>query len=186
MKAGPQLPALARAHLAAKLSDQPLQSAQSLRERFPELAEPGACFITLTKQGALRGCIGSLVAHRDLAADLIANAEAAAFRDPRFPPVNFEELAQIRVEVSLLSAPQPLPYDSADDLLCKLEPNVHGVILSVGGSRATFLPQVWEQLPSPTEFLSHLCRKAGLAGDCWRHGPQIQLYTVEKYKEETP
>ncbi|ABK44653.1 protein of unknown function DUF52 [Magnetococcus marinus MC-1] len=177
------LPPLVRRHLAQVLSGEAGLSAEQLVQTQPQLGQPGACFITLTKQGQLRGCIGSLQAHRSLAEDLLANGVAAALKDPRFPAVNREELDQLRVEVSLLTPAVKLEYRDSADLLEKLKPGVHGVILSMGTRRSTFLPQVWEQLPTPELFLNHLCKKAGLQGDCWQQGPEISVYTVEKVKE---
>lgn len=180
---GQRLPALARAHLQGVLGGERGLSETRLAREEVELGQPGACFVTLTRGGRLRGCIGTLEAHRTLGADLLANAVNAAMRDPRFPPVSREELAELAIEVSILSPPRPFPYDSPEDLLARLQPGVHGVILSLGGRRATFLPQVWEQLPDPHQFLEHLCHKAGLGGGCWRQGVTIQVYTVEKFHE---
>ncbi|MBF0629249.1 MAG: AmmeMemoRadiSam system protein B [Magnetococcales bacterium] len=177
------LPELVRAHLTATLSGQPGLSPAALAAQWGALAGPGACFVTLTERGALRGCIGSLVAHRSLAEDLLGNGMAAATQDPRFPPVRAQDLAGIAIEVSLLSAPQPFPHRDGEELIRLLKPGIHGVILTKQGRRATFLPQVWEQLPDPVDFLSHLCRKAGLDGACWRQGAEIQVYTVEKRVE---
>ncbi|MBF0183436.1 MAG: AmmeMemoRadiSam system protein B [Magnetococcales bacterium] len=177
------LAGVARLHLNRILRGQAGVQPEALTTRVAALAQPGACFVTLTRQGQLRGCIGSLQAHRPLANDLLDNAQAAALRDPRFPPVSAEELAALRIEVSLLSAPQPFPYSSPEDLLQRLQPGVHGVILSKGGRRATFLPQVWEQLPEAQSFLQHLCQKAGLSADCWREMPEISVYTVQKIVE---
>ncbi|HOU14391.1 MAG TPA: AmmeMemoRadiSam system protein A [Anaerolineae bacterium] len=152
----------------------------------PRLNEPGAAFVTLhTRDGELRGCIGSLMAHRPLVEDVRENALAAAFRDPRFPQVKAAELPNIVIEVSVLTAPQPLDFDGADDLIRKLRPHVDGVIIERGWNRATFLPQVWEQLPSPEEFLTHLCYKAGLPGNAWRWPDlEVSIYQVEEFSEK--
>lgn len=147
------------------------------------LDRPGAVFVTLTQNGELRGCIGSLEAHRSLGEDLEENARAAAFRDPRFAPLAAEELARTRVEVSILSAPEPLRFTSEADALAQLRPGVDGVILEYGGHRATFLPQVWEQLPDKRVFMAHLKQKAGLLADFWADGVRLYRYTVEKFKE---
>ncbi|MBF0142782.1 MAG: AmmeMemoRadiSam system protein B [Magnetococcales bacterium] len=177
------LPDMARAHLDRVLRGEPgLKGEELMRER-PGLSRQGACFVTLTQGGALRGCIGTLVAHRPLAVDLLGNAVSAAVRDPRFPPLTADDLAGVQIEVSLLSEPVPLPHDSPEELLRALKPGIHGVILARGGRRATFLPQVWEQLPDPRLFLEHLCRKAGLPDDAWRQGVEVSVYTVEKSKE---
>lgn len=156
---------------------------EKLLERYPELAEAGATFVTLTLYGGLRGCIGSLVAHRPLIDDLIENARSAAFKDPRFLPLSLTEFDEVKVEVSLLSAPKILEYSSTADLRTKVRPGVDGVVLSLNGRRATFLPQVWEELPTFELFFSHLCQKAGLGSDCLEEHPQIELYQVEKAKE---
>jgi AmmeMemoRadiSam system protein A len=146
----------------------------------------GASFVTLTKDGTLRGCIGSLEPRRLLVEDVRENATAAALRDPRFPPVSARELDDLRVEVSVLSAQQPLPYDGPDDLIAKLRPGVDGVVIQSGWNRATFLPQVWDKLPDPHEFLGHLCRKAMLPADAYREpGLDVYVYQVEKFEEET-
>ena len=149
----------------------------------PWLDALGATFVTLTQQGNLRGCIGSLEAHRPLGLDVQQNALAAAFRDPRFPPLTLPELASTRVEVSLLSDQEPVSFIDETDALNKLRPGVDGVVFEFGHYRSTFLPQVWEQLPAPRQFMGHLKRKAGLQEQFW--SPQVKLhrYTVEKWKE---
>ncbi|MDR3410390.1 MAG: AmmeMemoRadiSam system protein A [Formivibrio sp.] len=148
-----------------------------------ELKEPGATFVTLTKQGQLRGCIGSLQAHRPLIADVRANAVAAALNDPRFYSLETNELKQIKVEVSLILPPEDLPFSDEDDLLQKLVPYVDGVIISSGTHRATFLPQVWEQLPDPKQFISHLKQKSGLPSDTPMETFSVQRYRAQKWKE---
>jgi AmmeMemoRadiSam system protein A len=177
------LPSLVRSHLEKTLNGERGLDASTLIKQFPDLAHEGATFITLTKNGQLRGCIGSLVAHRSLAADLLENSISAATRDNRFPVVTIEELAGLRVEVSRLTPAEPLLFRDGEDLLTCLKPGIHGVILEKDGHRSTFLPQVWEQLPNPVQFLEHLCQKAGLQGDCWKNNPKISTYTVEKTKE---
>jgi AmmeMemoRadiSam system protein A len=151
-----------------------------------QLAQPAAVFVTLTQAGVLRGCIGSLEAHRPLIDDLQANACAAAFRDPRFPPLSVEEWPATRVEVSLLSPSQPLSFSDEADALRQLRPGIDGVILQYRGHRATFLPQVWEQLPQAREFLAHLKRKAGLHADFWAHDLNLARYSVQKFSEALP
>ncbi|MDD5248555.1 MAG: AmmeMemoRadiSam system protein A [Rhodocyclaceae bacterium] len=150
----------------------------------PRLAKPGATFVTLTRDGDLRGCIGSLEAWRPLASDLLANACAAAFRDPRFPPLAREELPATRVEVSLLTAPEALLVSDEADALRRLRPGVDGVIFEWRGQHATFLPQVWDSLPEPKEFLAHLKQKAGLAPDFWAPDVRLYRYEVRKWKEQ--
>ena len=150
---------------------------------LPELAQPGASFVTLTQEGMLRGCIGSLQAHRPLAEDVAANARAAAFHDPRFPPLTHEELPITRVEVSLLAPAQEFAVADEADARARLRPGIDGLILSYGAHRATFLPQVWESLPEPRDFLEHLKQKAGLPRDFWSAQLQLERYTVRKWKE---
>ena len=156
----------------------------NLQSLAPVLQEPRASFVTLTIGGDLRGCIGSIEPRQPLALDVRENAVAAAFRDPRFPPLSRREFDLIQIEVSVLTRPQPLEYDGADDLLARLRPHVDGVIISRGWNRATFLPQVWEKLPHPREFLAHLCLKAGLPADEYIRGNLTVLtYQVEKFEE---
>lgn len=155
-------------------------------DNLPELHTPGATFVTLTERGALRGCIGSLSAYRPLIDDVRENACAAAFSDPRFPPVGAGELASLRVEVSLLTLATSLSFRDEADALAQLRPHVDGVILRLGHSRATFLPQVWEQLPDPKIFLAHLKQKAGLPAEFWSPNLALERYQVEKWKEPAP
>ncbi len=149
-----------------------------------DLQRDGASFVTLTEHGELRGCIGSLEPRRPLVLDMRENAVAAAFHDPRFPSVRPEELDDLHVEISVLSTPQPLPYDGPDDLIAKLRPGVDGVVIERGWNRATFLPQVWEKIPDPHQFLQQLCRKAYLPADAYRSpGLDVYTYQVEKFEE---
>ena len=148
------------------------------------LKEPSATFVTLTRHGQLRGCIGTLEAHRTLLEDVRANAVAAAFRDLRFSPLTEDEFAETHVEVSLLSAAQPLTFSDEADALRQLRPGVDGIILEHGRQRSTFLPQVWEQLPLPHQFMAHLKMKAGLPADFWSEDIRLARYTVTKWKEE--
>lgn len=151
------------------------------------LREKGACFVTLTISGALRGCIGSLEATRALALDVEEHALDAAVNDYRFPPVTPEEVPRLHIELSVLSAPIPLDYCSRDDLLRKLRPGIDGVILESGQRRATFLPQVWDKVPSTVEFLGLLCEKLGVRADAWqRGGLRVSTYQVESFEEEPP
>jgi len=150
---------------------------------LPELHAPGASFVTLTERGALRGCIGSLSAYRPLIDDVRENACAAAFSDPRFPPVQAGEFDGVRVEVSLLTPATPLSFRDEADALAQLRPHIDGVILRLRHYRATFLPQVWEQLPDPKVFLAHLKQKAGLPADYWSPDLALERYQVEKWKE---
>ncbi|HET91626.1 MAG TPA: AmmeMemoRadiSam system protein A [Chloroflexi bacterium] len=152
---------------------------------LPEsLRRDGASFVTLTMHGDLRGCIGSLEPRQSLALDVRENAVSAAFRDPRFSPVREDELGDLRVEVSVLSEPKPLSYDGPDDLIAQLRLGVDGVVIESGWNRATFLPQVWEKLPTPRQFLEHLCLKAYLPADAYRKpGLDVYTYQVEKFEE---
>ena len=156
---------------------------EALIERYPELSQKGATFVTLTLHANLRGCIGSLVAHRILLDDIISNARSAAFHDPRFIPLNKDEISKIEIEVSLLSQPKPVAYTTTAELKSKITIGIDGVVLNLDGRRATFLPQVWEELPSFELFFIHLCQKAGLQSNCLEAHPQIERYQVEKIKE---
>ncbi|PWH18135.1 MAG: AmmeMemoRadiSam system protein A [Anaerolineae bacterium] len=148
------------------------------------LQAQGASFVTLTLDGRLRGCIGALEPYQPLAEDVREHALAAALRDPRFPPVTPAELPRIHIEISRLTRPRPLPYTDVQDLLNRLTPGVDGVILRDGWRRATFLPQVWAQLPDKEEFLAHLCLKMGVAPDLWRRKTlEVQTYQVEEFHE---
>jgi len=150
----------------------------------PRLREPGASFVTLTVRGELRGCIGALEPYLPLAEDVRQHAVAAALEDYRFPPVNPMELPTIKIEVSRLTIPQPLEYQSPQDLLIRLRPNVDGVIVRDGMQRATFLPQVWEKLPEPEIFLDHLCQKMGAPANLWRlRHLKVLTYQVEEFHE---
>jgi hypothetical protein len=147
------------------------------------LAQPAATFVTLKLADDLRGCIGSLKALRPLGVDVRENAIAAAFRDPRFPPLAVAEYEAVSVEVSLLSADERLSVRDEADLLTRLRPNVDGLVLEYGRHRATFLPQVWESLPEPRDFLVALKRKAGLPGDFWSPQVSVTRYGVTKWAE---
>lgn len=158
----------------------PLELA-SLPARLQEL---GATFVTLTIAGQLRGCIGALEAQLPLAEDVREHAIAAALHDFRFNPVQPEELAHIEIEISRLTAPAPLQYNGPQDLIARLRPGVDGVVLRDGLRKSTFLPQVWEKLPDPAEFLSHLCQKMGAPADLWQHKPlEVSIYQVEEFHE---
>ena len=141
-------------------------------------------FVTITKGGSLRGCIGHIIPRESLLEGVKENAINAAFRDPRFNPLNKNEFKDIKIEVSILTEPKDLPYGGEKDLLAKLRPGIDGVILKKGYHQATFLPQVWEQLPKKEEFLAHLCLKAGLSPDAWRKGDlQVSTYQVQAFEE---
>jgi uncharacterized protein len=150
----------------------------------PALRAEGASFVTLTIHGNLRGCIGALEPYQPLAEDVREHAVAAALEDYRFPNVQESELEKIEIEVSRLTVPVPLKYTNSDDLLLKLNPGSDGVILRDGFRRATFLPQVWEKIPSPEEFLANLCYKMGAAPDTWRRRHlEVLVYQVEEFHE---
>lgn len=148
------------------------------------LEQPGATFVTLTLHGRLRGCIGSLEARRSLLEDVCANAVAAAFRDPRFAPLSKEEFAEVVIDVSVLGKPEPILFSDEQDALAQLEPGLDGVILEYGLHRATYLPQVWAQLPAPKEFIDQLKVKAGLPDDFWSDDIRFSRYRVQKFKED--
>lgn len=144
----------------------------------------GGCFVTLHKKEALRGCIGTIEAVQSLIKGVQENALNAAFKDPRFPPLRVEELPEIDLEVSVLTVPKKLIYKDPEELKRQLTPGVHGVILSNGWRRSTFLPQVWDQLPETELFLRHLCEKAGLHRDCWRDPEtEIEVYQAIYFSE---
>ena len=148
------------------------------------LQQKGASFVTLTIEGDLRGCIGTLEAYQPLYRDVQDHAIQAALEDYRFPPVTAEEIPLISIEISRLTSPVPLPYQRPDELPGLLHPHVDGVILKDGFRRATFLPQVWQQLPDAPMFLSHLCQKMGSAPDLWKHKVlEVSIYHVEEFSE---
>jgi hypothetical protein len=150
----------------------------------PVLAERRAAFVTLHDRGALRGCIGHLQAIQPLVLDVAENAFAAAFRDPRFPPLTEPELADLAIEISVLSPPEPLTFGSEEELLQMIEPGRDGLILEAGNARGTFLPTVWESLPQPRDFLRHLKQKAGLRPDYWSDDIRISRYRTESFSEQ--
>jgi AmmeMemoRadiSam system protein B/AmmeMemoRadiSam system protein A len=176
--AGRTLLAIARAAIEHKLFDKVAPAPQG-----SWLRQAGASFVTLTRDGELRGCIGSLQAHRPLIVDVAENAVAAAFRDPRFPPMTAGEWPSVRVEVSLLSAPKPLRFADEADLLAQIRPGEDGVILECDGRRGTFLPQVWETLPDKRQFFDHLVRKTGLPEGTRLGRCRVSRYRVAKWKE---
>jgi len=153
-----------------------------LEDYPPVLQAPRASFVTLQINDQLRGCIGSLEAVRPLVEDVAENAFAAAFRDPRFPPVSDREFDQLDYHISILSPSKPLEFESENDLLKKLRPGIDGLILEERGQRGTFLPSVWESLPSPRQFLAQLKVKAGLPADYWSDSIKVERYTVEDVK----
>jgi MEMO1 family protein len=175
--AGHALLGIARAAIEAKL----LGNARTVDA--PWLRQQGATFITLTRNGELRGCIGSLQASRPLGDDVAENAVAAAFRDPRFTPMSAEDWPGVRVEVSLLSTPKPMRFADEADLLAQIQPGEDGLIIECDGRRATFLPQVWDTIADKREFLAHLLHKAGLPADTRLARCRVSRYRVTKWKE---
>ena len=143
-----------------------------------KLLEDAAVFVTLQKNGQLRGCIGSLEAHRPLAEDVAQNAFAAAFQDPRFQAMQKSELAELEIHISVLTPSVDFPVSSEKDLIEKLRPGIDGLILSDGWHRATFLPSVWESLSRPEDFLCQLKMKAGLDPDHWSDSMRFKRYQV--------
>jgi len=153
----------------------------NLQDYPPELTVDRASFVTLERQGQLRGCIGMLEAVRPLIEDIAENAFSAAFRDPRFPPLSADEMADLDLHISILSPAEPISFTSEQDLISKIRPDIDGLILQEGYRRGTFLPSVWEQLPEPKQFLRHLKQKAGLPPDYWSSTVKISRYTTEMF-----
>lgn len=178
---GRLLLAIARATLTEELGTpgEPWSEASWLNEQ-------GACFVTLHRAGELRGCIGSMLAYRPLLEDIRSNARAAAFSDPRFPPLETWELADLTISVSLLSTLEPLQFRTEEELLAQLRPGVDGLLLEYGGHRGTFLPAVWESLGEPEIFLNKLKAKAGLREDFWSPEIGVERYTTNTWVEEDP
>lgn len=185
---GNVLPALARCAIAQSLGvGADLEEKTGRWERlYSQFQDPMGVFVTLQYRGELRGCIGSLEASRPLVQAVIENARHAAFHDNRFLPVDVDILPEIFIEVSVLTTPVPLIYENSRDLKEKIKPGVHGVIIEKAGKKATFLPQVWEQLCDLESFMEGLCRKADLPPDAWTRGEQLSMhiYTVLSFKEK--
>lgn len=174
--------------LARKAIEHYLENKAKLKveeKNVPEkLLEKKGCFVTLTSNSMLRGCIGHLLPVQPLYKDVIENAVNAGFYDPRFPPLVKEELKQTHIEISVLDIPKKLEYKDEKDLIQKLTKSKPGVILKKGFYHATFLPQVWDEISDAEEFLGHLCMKAGLMQDEWKTGIlTIETYEVEKFEE---
>ena len=182
IKEGREVLNLARQTIQGHLG---LESETSKIREEAGLAMKCATFVTLKKDGALRGCIGSLVPDGTIYESVCRNAVQAAFHDSRFRPLNRREMESIQIDISILTPPQPLHYKTGDDLLTQLRPKVDGVTIRHGMNSATFLPQVWKQLPDPEQFLGQLCRKAGLDTDIWREGLlEVEIYQVQCVKED--
>ncbi|HMA51625.1 MAG TPA: AmmeMemoRadiSam system protein A, partial [Magnetospirillaceae bacterium] len=172
--------ALARQAIERRLSDRrpPLEL-----PLLPELQEKGASFVTLHKDGHLRGCIGSPVAWRPLAEDVADNAVRAAFSDPRFPPMGADEMFRVKLSLSLLTTPEPMQFADEADLLSQLRPGIDGLIIEDQGRHALFLPAVWAQLPDAVDFLGHLKHKAGLPEDHWSSHFHASRFAADEYHE---
>ena len=180
---GRSLVMIARRAIGTALGEAAGVRSERAEPGHPALEAPGATFVTLFKDGMLRGCIGTIEARRPLGIDVRANAVAAAFDDPRFPRLGTDEFRDTSVEVSLLSAREAMTADGEQALLAQFRPGVDGVVLEFAGRRATFLPQVWDTLREPAEFLSELKRKAGLPIDFWSSAVHISRYGVTKWRE---
>lgn len=147
------------------------------------LQEKLACFVTLNRNGALRGCIGHLEAVQPLVKDVAENAYAAAFRDPRFPTITEPEMVGLGMHISILSPSQPMEFRSEQDLLAQIRPGIDGLILESGNKRGTFLPSVWESFPDAASFLRQLKLKAGLTADYWSEKMHVSRYTTESFTD---
>jgi uncharacterized protein len=175
---------IARKSIEGRLYKMPFEISPEVKKQ-PSFAQKKGCFVTLTQEGALRGCIGNIDPVYPLAEAVQRNAISAAFHDPRFQPISTEDLQKISIEISVLSIPVKVEFENMDDLIDKVTPYKDGVIFQYGSHTATFLPQVWSELPSHEEFFRHLSFKAGLEPTFWKHNPQLQVFTyqVEKFEE---
>ncbi len=176
---------IARDAIVQSFSGQTLVDKSSLIKAHPFLKKDAAVFVTLNKREQLRGCIGSLQAHRTLMDDLVSNSRSAAFKDLRFQPLKKDELGKLEVEVSILTAPEKIKYDSVDSLRRQVAVGEDGIVLEYKKQRATYLPQVWEQLTDFDDFFASLCQKAGLGQGCLSMRPEISRYQVKKYTEKS-
>jgi AmmeMemoRadiSam system protein A len=180
----PILLRIAKTAILSKFDPKYTIDKERLIEEYPYLAKPGAAFVTLNKAKNLRGCIGSIIAHQSLLDDIIQNAQSAAFSDPRFNPLRPEEIDDtLTLEVSVLSEPERIEYSDFEDLKRKIVPHKDGLILKYGQYQGTFLPQVWEQLPTPEQFLEHLSYKAGANPSIYSLHPEIYRYRVEHIED---
>jgi len=185
-KQGQALVAFARHSIQERVTRSP-EMDETISEILQDqrLQEKQCTFVTLHQDSQLRGCIGTLTASESIVEGVKRNSLNAALHDHRFSPVKPEELDSIVIEVSVLTDPAPVEYSDGADLLAKLRPGVDGVIIRQGAARATFLPQVWDQLSGPEEFLTHLCLKAGLAGDAWQTSKiEVLIYQVQYFEEK--
>jgi AmmeMemoRadiSam system protein A len=174
---------LARQTLSGAVTNGPFPTVEA--DDVPMSARtPKGAFVTLTEHGELRGCIGNILPDAPLYRAVMQNAQSAALRDPRFAPVKDDEVKKIHIEISVLTEPEPVAFSSPDDLLTRLQPNTDGVLLRINGRGATFLPQVWEQLPDRTTFLERLSQKAGCEPGAWRgQDVTVSVYHVEAFAE---
>jgi len=179
------LTGIARDAIAESFTSQRLVDKTALIKVHPFLEKKGAVFVTLNKRDQLRGCIGSLQAHKTLIDDLISNSRSAAFKDLRLLPLIKDELGKLEIEVSLLTAPEEIVYDSVDTLRRQVVVGEDGIVLEHGKQRATYLPQVWEQLTNFDDFFTSLCQKAGLGQGCLSLHPKVSRYRVKKYSEQS-
>ena len=180
---GKYLLSVARQTIEEKLTGQE-ERGQPEAFHSPKFSENRGTFVTLTENGALRGCIGHIIPQEPMIEGIKENAINAAFKDPRFPPLSEAEWKRVKVEISILTDPTPLVYTDEADLLKKLRPGIDGLIIKKGFYQATFLPQVWEQLPDRKVFLRHLCLKAGLDRDAWKHEKlEVFVYQVQAFEE---
>lgn len=181
MKKYKELLGLARESIKSSLEGKELKVPEALKKKY---FEKRACFVTLTINGKLRGCIGSLESRQELWKDVVENARNAAFSDSRFNSLEKNELGKIKIEISILTQPEKIHYKDAKDLLLKIKPRKDGLIVKQGFYSATYLPQVWTQILEKEEFLSSLCQKAGLPGEAWLSGRlEIWRYSVDKIEE---
>jgi len=183
---GQRLINLARRTIASKLGilDEPDKIIPDRDLADPAFQKKRGTFVTLKIKGQLRGCMGCLTPSETILEGIQRNALNSAFKDPRFPALTSVELDQVEIDISILTSPQKLEYAGGNDLLEKLRPNIDGIIIKKGMARATFLPQVWEQLPRSEDFLAHLCRKAGLFPDEWKKGELgVSIYQVQYFHE---
>ncbi|MBV5305094.1 MAG: AmmeMemoRadiSam system protein A [Desulfobulbaceae bacterium] len=182
---GRRLLRLARGTIADKLAGptSPIEN-EKAENQDPALLARCGTFVTLKIGGQLRGCIGNLEAVSSIYEGIQRNALNAAFHDSRFTKLTAKELEQVHIDISILTRPQPLTYRDGEDLVARLRPGIDGVILGLGHYSATFLPQVWEQLPRADDFLGHLCRKAGLSPTAWKDShPEVAIYQVQCFEE---
>ncbi len=174
-----ELLGLAREAIVSAIEGRNARVSPDIQEKY---SKKQACFVTLTEDEMLRGCIGSLELHQELWKDVVENSVHAGFHDYRFNPVSENELDKIRIEISVLSVPKKLIFKNSDELLKKID-NKMGLILKKKGASSTFLPKVWEQIPSKENFLEQLSLKAGLSSDAWKNKCEIWFYRVESVKE---